>query len=94
MAPPRAALVALGLAVAESLTRDLAPGRPLTRGLAAVLVLTGTLLVLISAHRYVRQMDRIDANAFRPATTSVAIATVLMVPVGLVAFGFILPLRL
>ncbi len=85
--------VTLGLAAAQFLTRDLVPGVPLTRGLAIVLVFQGVLVTLNGAYRYGRQIERINESDFRPATTTVIVATILMVLVGLMATLFILLLR-
>ncbi len=83
----------LGLACAQFLTRDLVPGVPLTRGIAAALVIGGVFLGLVGARRYQLAYDRIEASRFEPANRSAIVATVLMVFVGALAVAFILLLR-
>jgi putative membrane protein len=83
------ALIALGIAADQFLTRDLVPGVPLVRALATLLVASGILLVVIGAWRYATGRDRIDASDFRPARMSILVTTAAAVLTGVIAIAFV-----
>ncbi len=82
-------MAALGLAAAQFLTHDLVPGIPLTRGLAIVLVGFGVFVALAGARRYLVTEKRIDCGEYRPARTSVVVASILVALVGGLSVLFI-----
>lgn len=86
-------LIALGLAAAQFLAREIIPGVPITRSLAIALVIGGVAIALGGARRYHVSYERIEAGRFVAATRSVIFATALIVLVGLLAIAFILLLR-
>jgi putative membrane protein len=86
-------LVALGLATAQFLTRDLVTGVPLRRGIAIGFVAAGLIVTLNGYHRYFRGSREISQASFKPATSSIVLTTAIMVGVGIVAMGFIVLLR-
>ena len=53
-------LVALGLAAAQFLARDVSPGFPLVRGLSTIVILTGAVIVVVGSVRYREGRRRID----------------------------------
>ena len=85
-------LVALGLAAAQFLAIDSVPGFPLVRSLSTVVIVTGAFTVLVGLARYRTGRDRIEAEAFRPASGSVAVmaGAALVVAVLGVAFVWLL----
>jgi putative membrane protein len=66
-------LVALGLAAAQFLARDVTPGFPLVRGLSTIVIATGAVIVVVGMVRYREGRRRIDEEAFEPAARSVTI---------------------
>ena len=86
-------LVALGLAAAQFLAREVAPGIPLTRALAIGLVFLGVFLGLVGARRYALMYRRIEEGTFRPAFRSVIVAEIMLIVVGILAVAFILLLQ-
>jgi putative membrane protein len=86
-------LVALGLASAQFLTRDLITGVPLRRAIAAGFVVSGVVVTLTGASRYFQGNREIAVGRFKPPVYSVVMSTALMVIVGVVAVGFIVLLR-
>jgi len=66
-------LVALGLAAAQFLARDVAPGVPLVRGLSTIVIATGAGIVVMGLARYREGRRRIDEEAFEPAWRSITI---------------------
>jgi putative membrane protein len=87
------ALVALGLASAQFLTRELVTGLPLRRGIAIGFVAAGLIVTLNGLSRYFRGSYEIDQESFTPAVASIVVTTAIMVVVGIVAIGFILLLQ-
>jgi putative membrane protein len=67
-------LIALGLAAAQFLARDVEPGFPLVRFLATVVIATGAGAVLIGFYRYRKGRHQIDELGFLPAWTSITVA--------------------
>jgi putative membrane protein len=86
-------LVALGLAAAQFLTRDLITGVPLRRGIAIALVIGGILVTLTGAQRYFQTNRDIAKNEFRPSAISILVTTGLMIVITIVAVVFIFLLR-
>ncbi len=86
-------LVALGLASAQFLTRDLVTGVPLRRGIAIAFVAAGLIVTVNGLSRYFRGSREIAQASFRPAVSSVILTTAIMVAVGIVAIVFILLLQ-
>ncbi len=86
-------LIALGLAAAQFLARNLAPGVPLIRVMAVALVGSGLLLMMTGVYRYCVSVSDIRRGVYRPATRSAILATTLMGLVALIALGIILLLR-
>jgi putative membrane protein len=87
------ALVALGLASAQFLTRELVTGVPLRRGIAIGFVVAGLIVTLNGLIRYFRGSYEIDQKNFKPAVFSIVVTTAIMVVVGIVAIVFILLLQ-
>lgn len=82
-------LVALGLAAAQFLARDVSPGIPLVRGLSTIVIATGAFVALVGMWRYREGRRRIDAEAFEPARVSVAIMTGAALVVALLGIVFV-----
>ena len=87
------ALIGLGLAAAQFLAREVLPGLPLIRGMSIIMVVTGILMAVDGARRYVRHSKQIEAGAFRVTTRSAEVVAGLVVLLGLMAIVFILLLR-
>jgi inner membrane protein YidH len=87
------ALIGLGLAAAQFLERQVAPGLPLIRSMSITMVVTGILMTVDGARRYVRHSKQIEAGAFRVTTRSAEVVAGLVVLLGLMAIAFILLLR-
>ncbi len=83
-------LIALGLAAAQFLDPT---GQGIVRALATLVIATGGVLVVVGLWRYRRGRDEIDASAFVPAWTSIAVAAGLAVLAALIAIGFVWLLR-
>lgn len=67
-------MVALGLAAAQFLERDVTPGFPLARSLSTLVIATGAFLVLVGLVRYREGRRRIDHELFHPAWVSISVA--------------------
>ena len=87
------ALIGLGLAAAQFLERQIIPGLPLIRSMSVIMVVTGILMAVDGARRYVRHSKQIEAGAFRVTTRSAEVVAGLVVLLGLMAIVFILLLR-
>ena len=87
------ALIGLGLAAGQFLAREVLPGLPLIRSMAVIMVVTGILMAVDGARRYVRHSKQIEAGAFRVTTRSAEVVAGLVVLLGLMAIAFILLLR-
>ncbi len=87
------ALIGLGLAAGQFLAREVLPGLPLIRSMAVIMVVTGILMAVDGAKRYVRHSKQIEAGAFRVTTRSAEVVAGLVVLLGLMAIAFILLLR-
>lgn len=82
-------LIALGIAAAQFLTRDVVAGIPVVSLLATILVVTGVSLAVVGAGRYQRARLRIDAAAFEPARWSVVVTTAAAIATGVLAIAFV-----
>ena len=87
------ALIGLGLAAAQFLERQIIPGLPLIRSMSVIMVVTGILMAVDGARRYVRHSKQIEAGAFRVTTRSAEVVAGLVALLGLMAIAFILLLR-
>jgi putative membrane protein len=82
-------LIALGIAAAQFLTRDVVAGIPVVSLLATILVVTGVALAVLGAWRHQRARRRIDAAAFEPAHWSIVLTTAAAVATGVLAIVFV-----
>jgi putative membrane protein len=82
-------LVALGLAAAQFLARDVAPGVPLVRGLSTIVIATGAGIVVLGMARYRTGRRRIDAEAFEPAGRSITIVAAAALVVAALGIVFV-----
>jgi putative membrane protein len=82
-------LIALGIAAGQFLTLSVAPGIPLVRILSTILVATGAFVVGVGTNRYRGNRVRIDEREFRPAGSSVVLATTAALATALLAIIFI-----
>lgn len=82
-------LIALGIAAAQFLDRDVGAGIPVVSILATILTVTGVGLTALGAWRYQRARRRIDAAAFEPAHWSVVITTAAAIATGVLATAFV-----
>lgn len=87
------AFIGLGLASAQFLERQVVPGLPLIRSMATIMVVTGILMAIDGARRYVRHSKQIEAEAFKVTTRSAQVVAGLVALLGLMAIAFILLLR-
>lgn len=87
------AFIGLGLAAAQFLERQVVPGLPLIRSMATIMVVTGILMAVDGARRYVRHSRQIEAGAFRVTILFAEIVAMLVAFVGLMAIVYILLLR-
>ena len=86
-------LIALGLAAAQFLSRDVLPGVPLVRILSSLLVGAGILLPIVAEYRYSRAVQHIEAANFQPARTSIQVATITAAIIGTLAIVVVWLLR-
>lgn len=86
-------LISLGLAVAQFLQHQVVPGLHLTRGMAILMVVTGILMAVDGARRYIRHSKQIEAGVFRVTTRTIKIVAGLVALLGLMAITFILLLN-
>ncbi|MGQ9682030.1 MAG: YidH family protein [Anaerolineae bacterium] len=84
------ALVALGLAAAQFLARDIAPGLPLRRSLAVVFIAGGVFAALAGLRRYMRANRQVATGRYQPAGLSVVALTALLVLLAGLAIAFVL----
>jgi putative membrane protein len=82
-------LIALGIAAGQLLTFDPAPGIPIVRLLSTAIITTGAFLVSVGTYRYRTNRSRIDAAQFRPAGSSVVIATTAALATAVLAIVFV-----
>ena len=86
-------LMAVGLATAGFLPVDLVPGFPYVRSFAALLVLSGTVMVLYGASRYVRAQRQIETGSYDPAGTAIVTIAAIISLIGILAIPLVLLLR-
>jgi putative membrane protein len=86
-------LMAVGLAAAGFLPVDLVPGFPYVRLFAAVLVLSGTAMVLYGANRYMRAYQQIETGTYDPARTAIVTIAAIIGLLGILAIPLVLLLR-
>ncbi|MEJ7749137.1 MAG: DUF202 domain-containing protein [Candidatus Limnocylindrales bacterium] len=88
-------LMALGLAASQLLNQDVAGGTAMVRAMSVAVIAAGVLMVIVGQYRYGHGRAQIDATDFRPAKTSIVIAAIAAVIVGLLAILFLsfVPIR-
>ncbi len=86
-------LIALGLVAARLLPVDLLPGLPLGHIFSALLVLSGTLMVIFGAVRYARAHREIDAADYDPAVWPILLVGALVSILGILAVPLVFLLR-
>jgi putative membrane protein len=86
-------LMAVGLAAAGFLPVDLVPGFPYVRSFAALLVLSGTAMVLYGASRYVRAQQQIETGSYDAAGTAIVTIAAIISLLGILAIPLVLLLR-
>jgi uncharacterized membrane protein YidH (DUF202 family) len=85
--------MAVGLAAAGFLPVDLVPGFPYVRSFAALLVLSGTMMVLYGASRYARACQQIETGSYDPASTAIVTVAAIVGVLGILAIPLVLLLR-
>jgi uncharacterized membrane protein YidH (DUF202 family) len=85
--------MAVGLAVAGFLPVDLVPGLPYVRSFSTLLVLSGTLMVVYGANRYVRAYKQIETGAYDPAGSAIVTIAAIVGLLGVLAIPLVLLLR-
>ena len=86
-------LMAVGLAAAGFLPDDLVPGFPYVRSFAALLVMSGTMMVVYGASRYVRASRQIETGSYDPAGTAIVTIAAIISLLGVLAIPLVLLLR-
>ena len=86
-------LMAVGLAVAGFLPVDLVPGVPYVRTFSVLLVLSGTVMVVYGANRYVRAYQQIETGAYDPAGSAIVTIAAIVGLLGVLAIPLVLLLR-
>jgi putative membrane protein len=86
-------LIALGLAAAQFLARDVDPGVPLVRVLSTVVIAAGAAAVGIGLYRYRKGRHQIDEQGFLPAWTSITVAAAAGLVLALLGVAFVWLLR-
>jgi putative membrane protein len=86
-------LMAVGLAVAGFLPVDLVPGFPYVRSFSVLLVLSGTVMVIYGAVRYVRACKQIETGAYDPAGMAVVTIAAIISFLGILAVPLVFLLR-
>jgi putative membrane protein len=86
-------LMAVGLAAAGFLPVDLVPGFPYVRSFAALLVLSGTIMVLYGASRYMRANQQIETGSYDPAGMAIVTIAAIISLLGILAIPLVLLLR-
>ena len=81
--------VALGLAAAQFLARDVSPGVPIVRTLSTMMIGMGALLVAVGLLRYRTGGRRIEEETFRPAGPSLVAVTVIALLIAALSIGFV-----
>jgi putative membrane protein len=86
-------MIAVGLAVAGFLPVDLVPGFPYVRSFSVLLVLSGTMLVLYGATRYLKAFQQIETGSYDPAGTAIVTIAAVVGLLGLLAIPLLLLMR-
>ena len=86
-------LVAVGMAAANFLPLDLVPGFPYVTSFATLLVLSGTMMVLYGANRYVKAYRQIEVGSYNPGVKAIVAIAVIVGMVGIMAIPLVLLLR-
>jgi putative membrane protein len=82
-------LIALGLAAAQFLDPDVFAGLPLVAMLSTLVIAMGAFTVGVGLYRYRVGARRIEAEAFRPANSSLVVASALAFGIAIIAIGFV-----
>lgn len=85
-------LIGLGLATAKFLDVVIR-GLPLVRGMSIIMVLTGILMTVDGARRYIRHSKQIEAGGFMVTTQTAEVVAGLVTLLGIMSIVFILLLR-
>lgn len=86
-------LVAVGLAAAGFLPVNLVPGFPYVTTFSALLVLSGTVMALYGAARYVKASREIEKGSYDPAILAIVITALVISVLGLLGIPLVLLLR-
>lgn len=86
-------LMAVGLAAAGFLPVDLVPGFPYVRAFSVLLVVSGTMMVVYGASRYLRAYKQIETGSYEPAGTAVVTIAAIVGFLGILAIPLVLLLR-
>src|SRR4051812_26702448 len=86
-------LMAVGLAVAGFLPVDLVPGLPYVRSFSILLELSGTLMVVYGANRYMRAYKQIETGAYDPASSAIVTIAAIVGLLGVLAIPLVFLLR-
>ncbi len=81
--------VALGLAAAQFLARDVTPGVPLVRAISTVMIGSGAVLVVVGLFRYREGRHRIEDEVFHPASASIVIAAAAALVMAVLGVAFV-----
>jgi len=85
--------MAVGLAVAGFLPVDLVPVFPYVRSFSVLLVLSGTVMVVYGANRYVKAFKQIETGAYEPERTAVVTIAAIIGFLGILTIPLVLLLR-
>jgi len=86
-------LIAVGLAAAQFLKKDLVSNFPLTTVFSAILVLGGITLVILGSIRYREASQQIDNESFKPTLQIATAGAAIAVISGVLAFAFVILLH-
>ena len=86
-------LMAVGFAVAGFLPENLVPGVPYVRSFSILLVLSGTVVVVYGANRYVKAYKQIETGSYDPAGAAVVTIAAIVGFLGILAIPLVLLLR-
>ncbi len=86
-------LMAVGIVAAGFLPPDLIPGLRYVTMFAMVVVISGTVMVVYGARRYVTAYREIETGSYEPAVAAIAVISVLIGVLGIMALPLLLLLR-
>ena len=86
-------LIAVGLAAAQFLKKDLVSSFPLTTVFSSVLVIGGIGLVILGSIRYREASRQIDDEAFKPTLQIATVGTAIAIISGVLALAFVILLH-